>query len=55
VPAARTNCCSATRFHFGDWLALDTGIDGTVFGATDVLLIGKRFLRLVDAPAGPDC
>ncbi|MCX6042560.1 MAG: hypothetical protein NTV69_15675, partial [Caldilinea sp.] len=30
-------------FHFGDWLALDTGIDGAVFGATDVLLIGSAF------------
>lgn len=30
-------------FHFGDWLALDTGIDGSVFGATDVLLIGTAF------------
>jgi len=30
-------------FHFGDWLALDTGIDGSVFGATDVMLIGTAF------------
>lgn len=30
-------------FHFGDWLALDTGIDGLVFGLTDVMLIGTAF------------
>ena len=30
-------------FHFGDWLALDIPIDGAVFGATDLQLIGTAF------------
>lgn len=30
-------------FQFGDWLALDTPVDGAVFGGTDPMLIGTAF------------
>ncbi|MBK8051519.1 MAG: family 78 glycoside hydrolase catalytic domain [Anaerolineales bacterium] len=30
-------------FHFGDWVALDTMVDGNIYGATDVELIGTAY------------